>query len=191
MTSLAKIPSASHPLTVYRGVKLNLSAEYSKGSIVTWWGFSSCTTSVDVLSNKQFLGQTGTRTLFNIECQSAKSIKQFSIFPEEEEVLLPPARQFQVTGCLNSGNNLHIIQLKEIQPKFPLINPVPQPLTVLPKSAQLSPPVEQPPKTLKPPKCNDQNLQKYINALYSDPVNISLQITVSSEKVIYCRKYLL
>jgi hypothetical protein len=172
MTSLAKIPSDSHRITVFRGVKLDLSAQYSKGSTVTWWGFSLCTTSADVLTNDQFLGQTGTRTLFNIECHSAKNIKQFSLFPEEEEVLLPPARQFQVTGCLNSGNDLHIIQLKEIQPVFPLINPVPQPPTVL-------------------PKCKDPHLQEYINALYSDPVNISLKITVSFEKVIYCQKYLL
>jgi hypothetical protein len=185
MTSLAKIPSDSHHLTVFRGVKLNLSAEYSKGSIVTWWGFSSCTTSVDVLSNEQYLGQTGTRTLFTIECHSAKSIKPFSFYPEEEEVLLPPARQFQVTGCLNSGNDLHIITLKEIQPKFPLINPVPQPSAVLPESKQPSPPVQQ------PPKCNDPNLQEYIDALYSDPVNISVKVTVSFENVIYCQKYLL
>jgi hypothetical protein len=185
MTSLAKIPSDSERLTVFRGVKLNLSAQYSKGSTVTWWRFSSCSTSVDVLSNEQFFGQTGTRTLFNIECHSAKSIRQFSLFPEEEEVLLPPARQFQVIGCLNLGNDLHFIQLKEIQPEFPLINPVAQPSTVLPRSAQLSPPVEQ------PPKCNDPNLQKYIDALYSDPVNVSLKIIVSFKKVIYCRKYLL
>jgi hypothetical protein len=191
MTSLAKIPSDSQRLIVYRGVKLNLSAQYSKGSTVTWWGFSSCTTSVHVLSNDQFLGQTGTRTLFNIECHSAKIVKQFSLFPEEEEVLLPPARQFRVMGCLHSGNDLHIIQLKEIQPKFPLINPVPQPSTILPKSTQPSPPVQQPQKTFKPTKCNDPNLQEFINALYSDPVNISLKITVSFEKVIYCQKYLL
>ena len=188
MTSLAKIPSDSHRLTVYRGVKLDLSAQYPKGSTVTWWGFSSCTTCVDVLSNEQFLGQTGIRTLFNIECHSAKSIKQYSLFPETEEVLLPPARQFQVVGCLNSGNGLHIIQLKEIQPKFPLINPVPQPSTIvlkpkLPKpSIQPSPSVQQSSNTSKPPKCKDPNLQKYIDALYSDPVILSLTATVSFEK---------
>jgi hypothetical protein len=167
---------------------LNLSAQYSKGSTVTWWGFSSCSTSVDVLSNEQFLGQTGTRTLFNIECHSAKSIKKFSLFPEEEEILLPPARQFQVTGCLNSGNDLHIITLKEIQPKFPLINPVPQPSAVLPKSKQPSPSVQQPQKTFKPPKCNDPKLQKHIYALYSDPVIISLKVTISFKKVIHGQK---
>ncbi|CAF3923814.1 unnamed protein product [Adineta steineri] len=127
MTSLAKLPSDSNRLTVYRGVKLDLSAQYPKGNTVTWWGFSSCTTSIGVLSNEQYLGRSGTRTLFTIDCSSAKSLKDYSLFPKEEEILLPPARQFQVIDSLNSGNELHIIQLKEIQPKFPLINPVPQP----------------------------------------------------------------
>ncbi|CAF4212129.1 unnamed protein product, partial [Adineta steineri] len=123
----AKLTSDSNRLTVYRGVKLDLSAQYEKGSTVTWWGFSSCTTSIHVLSNKQYLGQSGTRTLFAIDCSTAKSIQKYSFFPVEEEVLLPPARQFQVKASLNSGNDLHIIQLKELEPKFPLINPVPQP----------------------------------------------------------------
>jgi hypothetical protein len=56
MTSLAKIPSDSNRLTVFRGVKLDLSSQYPQGSTVTWWGFSSCTTSVGVLSNERFLG---------------------------------------------------------------------------------------------------------------------------------------
>ena len=187
MTSLAKLPSDSNRLTVYRGVKLDLSAQYPKGSTVTWWGFSSCTTSVDVLNNEQFLGQSGTRTLFTIECHSAKSIKQYSFYPEEEEVLLPPARQFQVMGCLNQGNGLHIIQLKEIQPKFPLINPVPQPSTISSKPKQKSistppSPVKQVPKTFAPPKCDNPELQKHIDALYSDPVIVSLKAISSLQK---------
>ncbi|CAF1163286.1 unnamed protein product [Adineta steineri] len=160
MTSLAKLPSDSDQLTVYRGVKLDLSTQYQKGSTVTWWGFSSCTRSIDVLDNEKYLGQSGTRTLFIIDCSSAKSIKQYSLFPEEEEeVLLPPARQFQVIDSRNSANGLHIIQLKEIQPEFPLINPVPQSSTL-----------QDPPIPVKPPKCNDPNLQKYIDAMYLDQV---------------------
>jgi hypothetical protein len=184
MTSLAKLPSESQRLTVYRGLKLDLRAQYSSGSTVTWWGFSSCTTSIGVLSDERFLGRSGTRTLFTIDCHSAKSIKQFSFYPEEEEVLLPPARQFQIIGCLNESSGLHIIQLKEIQPKFPLINPVPQPPTLPPKPKQqsISPPppsVEKVPKTLTPPKCGNPQLQKHIDALYSDPVILSLKAIFS------------
>ncbi|CAF1279078.1 unnamed protein product [Adineta steineri] len=161
MTSLAKLTSDSNRLTVYRGVKLDLSAQYEKGSTVTWWGFSSCTTSIDVLSNKQYLGQSGTRTLFNIDCSSAKSIKQYSLFPEDEEVLLPPARQFHVIDSLNAGNGLHIINLKEIKPKFPLINPVPSPL--------------------KLPKCNNPNLQKHIDAMCLDQVILTFKHTLPQQ----------
>jgi hypothetical protein len=163
MTALSKIPLDSNSRTVYRGVKQDLSKEYPKGITVTWWPFSSCTTTVDVLENDNFLGQNGTRTLFAIECESAKSIKQFSFYSKEEEVLLPPARQFQVMACLNQGNGLHIIQLREIQPKFPLINPVPQHSTTLSKSKQKS-------IGPSPSKCGDPELQKHIDSLYSDPV---------------------
>jgi hypothetical protein len=185
MTALIKLPSDYNRLTVYRGVKLDLTAQYPKGQTVTWWGFSSCTMSVDVLNNEQFLGQNGTRTLFTIHCHSAKSIQQFSFYPEEEEVLLPPARQFQVMGCLNQGNGLQIIQLKEIQPKFPLINPVqlPSNISSKPKQESISPSVQPKPKPnpVPPPKCDDPKLQKYIDALYSDPVIVSLK-NISSHK---------
>jgi hypothetical protein len=174
MTSLAKLPSNFQRLTVYRGVKLDLSAQYPQGSIVTWWGFSSCTTSLRILNNERFLGRTGIRTLFKIECYSAKSIKSFSFYPEEEEVLLPPARQFQVMDCLDQGDGLHIIQLKEIQPKFPLINPVQQPLPITPTPST--------PKSLISPNCGNPKLQKYIDALYLDLVIVSFKASSSSEK---------
>ena len=120
--SLSKLPSTLR--TVYRGIKKDLHASYPKGRTFVWWGFSSCTTSVDVLQMEEFLGKTGTRTMFNIECHSGKDIRRHSFFSTEEEVLLLAARQFRVVGSLDSGNGLHIIQLKEIDPPFPLLEPV-------------------------------------------------------------------
>ncbi|CAF0884792.1 unnamed protein product [Adineta steineri] len=181
MTSLAKLPAYSHPLTVYRGVNLDLSEQYPKGSTVTWWRFSSCTTSIDVLRNKKFFGQSGTRTLFTIECSTAKSIQQYSFFPVEEEVLLPPARRFQVKGCLDASNDLHIIQLIEIQSTFPLINPVPQPPVLQqiphPSVTESTPSVTETIKAFNSPIYNDPNLQKHSNAIYTDPVIIPLDQT--------------
>ncbi|CAF1248685.1 unnamed protein product [Adineta steineri] len=192
MTSLAKLSSDSNRLIVYRGVKLDLSALYLKGSTVTWWGFSSCTASVGILRNEQYLGPSGTRTLFIIDCSSAKRIKQYSLFPEDDDVLLPPARQFQVTDSIYSDGGLHMIRLKEIQPKFPLINPVPQPaphppIPTMPKATALSdppkPPMPKPtlfpdsPKPLKSPNCIDLKLQKYIDAMYLDQVIITFKHT--------------
>ncbi|CAF5065861.1 unnamed protein product, partial [Rotaria socialis] len=37
------------------------------------------------------------------------------------------ARQFKVVACLSQGKDFYMIQLKEIQPPFPLIELVPQP----------------------------------------------------------------
>jgi hypothetical protein len=81
---------------------------------------------MDVLNNEQFLGSTGTRTLFAIECDSGKDIRQHSAFQNEDEILLPPARQFQVVACLPQGKDLCIIQLKETKSPIRLIELVPE-----------------------------------------------------------------
>ena len=120
MTGLSKLRSipAQH---VFRGVKADLRSQYAKGSTHVWWGFSSCTLSASALENEQFLGKNGARTLFSITCDSGKSIINHSYFVGEEEVLLLPGREFGVVECLDMGNQLHMIQLKEIQPPFPHI----------------------------------------------------------------------
>ena len=119
ITSVSKLPATLR--IVYRGVKRDLHASYPTGSKFVWWGFSSCTTSVEVLQVGEFLGKTGTRTMFNIECYSGRDIRHHSFFPIEKEVLLLAARQFQVVGSLDSGNGFQIIQLREIEPPFPLL----------------------------------------------------------------------
>ncbi|CAF4789808.1 unnamed protein product, partial [Rotaria socialis] len=81
-------------VTAYRDVKLDLSNRYIEGETIVWWGFSSCTTSVSVLQSEQFLGMTGTRTMFTLQCQSARNIRNHSYFPAEDEVLLMAATQF-------------------------------------------------------------------------------------------------
>ncbi|CAF4720736.1 unnamed protein product, partial [Rotaria socialis] len=58
------------------------------------------------------------------QCLSARDIQNHSYFPAENEVLLMAATQFKVMGCLNQGN-LHIIQLEETTPPFPLLQAVP------------------------------------------------------------------
>ncbi|CAF4274409.1 unnamed protein product, partial [Rotaria sordida] len=53
----------------------------------------------------------------------------------EDEVLLLPARKFQVKSCLDSGNGLHIVQLEEMTPDYDLLEPVPVPdPVVIPKN---------------------------------------------------------
>jgi hypothetical protein len=120
ITALSKLPS-SH-CTIYRGIRGNFSDRYNNGRTFVWWGFSSCTNSLSVLENDQFVGKSGTRTIFAIECYSAKDIRKHSYFGNEGELLLLPARQFDVIGSFSPASGLQIIQVKEIEPPFPLIS---------------------------------------------------------------------
>ena len=130
LTALARLPSERR--AVFRGVRLDLHDQYPMGSNCIWWSFSSCTSSVGVLESESFFGQKGTRTLFHINCLTAKDIKNHSFMQHEDEILLLPARELAVTSVLNSGNGLHIIQLEEIEPQFPLLEPVSLPTPTLP-----------------------------------------------------------
>ena len=123
-TGLSKLPSTGHQ-TIYRGVKLDLRNEYEQGKRVVWWGFSSCTKDAAVLENEQFFGKSGTRTLFAIESDTGKNIREHSFYPDEDEILLLPGREFQVMGSLDKGNQLTIIQLKEVEARFPTIASLP------------------------------------------------------------------
>lgn len=108
--ALFQLPSISK--TVYRGVKLDLRNDYPIGKIFPWWGFSSCTGSLNTLQSESFLGKNGTRTMFTIESYSAKDVQRHSYFPQEDEYLILPATQFKVVSCLDQ-NDLYVVQLKE------------------------------------------------------------------------------
>ncbi|CAF1548404.1 unnamed protein product [Adineta ricciae] len=60
LNALFRLPALN--TIVFRGVKLHMNENYIRGEIVHWWGFSSCTISLDVLNSDQFLGRTGDRT---------------------------------------------------------------------------------------------------------------------------------
>ncbi|CAF1242158.1 unnamed protein product [Didymodactylos carnosus] len=119
LTALYKLPSVK--CVVWRGIKTDLSDEYLKVKPFVWWGMSSCTDSLEIMESEQFLGKTGTRTLFNIECENGKIIKPHSYYKAENEILLLPATQFKVLGKTNAGNGLHIVHVREILPPYVLL----------------------------------------------------------------------
>ena len=119
LTALAQIPCSRR--AVHRGIKLDLSKNYPKGKEFVWWGFASCTSSVEALKSEQFVGKTGERTLFSIDCASCKDISRHSYFQSEVEILLPAARQFVVTFCSEVADGLHMIRLKETKSPVTLI----------------------------------------------------------------------
>jgi hypothetical protein len=123
LTAIARLPTTASRI-IYRGIKLDLSSNYSVHDTIVWWSFTSCTVSINVLKSELFLGKTGGRTMFAIETDSGIDIRKHSFFKIEDEVLLLPARQFKIQGCLDQGDGFHVIQLKEIQPPVPLLQPV-------------------------------------------------------------------
>lgn len=123
LTALSRLQSSRQFL--FRGVKADLHQDYSQDKIVTWWGFSSCTMKVDVLNT--FLGNTGPRTMFTIDCSSGKNISCFSYFPEESEVLLLPETQFKVISSLNQPDGLWVVQLEEIRSPLSIPGPIDKP----------------------------------------------------------------
>ena len=122
LTALAKLPSNPHQ-TVWRGVRKDHSAEYSPGSEVTWWAFSSCTASLSVLESDLYLGNTGTRTLFSIEAINTRTVRSHSHFTAEDEILLLPGTFFEVKSRLNPAPDLYIIHLLQKVPPHVLLEP--------------------------------------------------------------------
>ncbi|CAF2891128.1 unnamed protein product [Rotaria sp. Silwood2] len=120
LTALAKIPCVP-PLTVWRGVTKNLSGEFPPGTLVTWWSFSSCTTSLTVLENNMYLGYTGDRTLFSVEVINGRIICPHSHFITEAEILLLPGTHMVVQSQLNPAPDLYIVHLKQIIPEETLL----------------------------------------------------------------------
>ncbi|CAF0836644.1 unnamed protein product [Didymodactylos carnosus] len=117
-TALWKLPSRRQ--TVYRGIDKDLNKEYELNKTYTWWGFSSTTETP--AQTQMFLGKSGkTRTLFNIDCLHGKMIIDHSFFRNEKEILLLPAVQFEVVSKLNPSPDIYIIHLKEVIPKFELL----------------------------------------------------------------------
>ena len=83
-----------------------------------WWAFSSCTSTIQVLKKPQFLGRTGLRTVFAIECK--KYSTSFDVSQYENEILLMPATQLEVIGQYHPSPDVYMIQMKETESLFPL-----------------------------------------------------------------------
>ncbi|CAF3341138.1 unnamed protein product [Rotaria sp. Silwood2] len=115
LTALAKLPVAPRQ-TVWRGLHLDLSKDYLPGDKITWWAFSSCTTSLNVLESNLYLGNVGTRTLFSIEAINGRTIRAHSHFTTEDEILLLPGTYLEVKSQLNPAPDLYIVYLQQKVP---------------------------------------------------------------------------
>ena len=93
-TALKKLPSV--PMSLWRGVNVDISNNFKEGEEVTWWSFSSCSSSVKVV--KQF-PWISVATLFMIEAKNGKSISIYSSYAGEHEVILGLGTRLRVTGA--------------------------------------------------------------------------------------------
>jgi hypothetical protein len=97
---------------------------YEKPNKLVWWGFSSCTTDMKPLEN--FLGVAqgpsykGPKCLFNIHSSNAICLRDFSVYPTENEVLLFPGVYLEAKNQLTIGH-ITIIELQEIPPRVSLV----------------------------------------------------------------------
>ncbi|MGW7316384.1 ADP-ribosyltransferase domain-containing protein [Streptomyces sp. NPDC054865] len=110
-SAVSHLPARTESL--WRGVSLDLRAQYPLGRTVTWWGVSSCTSKLGVA--RAFLGSRGKRTLFEVTPVRAVGIRRFSAFTDEEEFILSPGTQFKVTGVTTERGGLCTVKLTELE----------------------------------------------------------------------------
>lgn len=110
LSALAKLPASPRPL--YRGVHRDLRGEYTTGKTITWWGVSSCTPRLEIA--QQFLGGAGRRVLFEVHAHRAVSIRAFSAYAQEDELVLAPGTQLRVEQVVDRGGGLTAITLREL-----------------------------------------------------------------------------
>ncbi|MFB0629625.1 ADP-ribosyltransferase domain-containing protein [Streptomyces sp. AB3(2024)] len=109
-SAVSRLPVRTEPL--WRGVSLDLRAQYPLGRTVTWWGVSSCTPELGVA--RAFLGGRGKRTLFEVVPLRAVGIREFSAFTAEEEFILSPGTQLKVTDVRTERGGLCTVRLTEL-----------------------------------------------------------------------------
>ncbi|MCX2184155.1 uracil-DNA glycosylase [Streptomyces sp. SKN60] len=109
-SAVSGLPARTEPL--WRGVGLDLRRQYPLGSTVTWWGVSSCTSELSVA--RAFLGSRGKRTLFEVTPARAVGIRSFSAFTGEEEYILAPGTQLEVTDVTTERGGLCTVKLTEV-----------------------------------------------------------------------------
>ncbi len=117
LTALYKLPPLKK--TIWRAILGNVDNQYKRYKI--WWGFSSCTDSQKMA--EQFVGNSGERTVFKINCTKGRCIGSHSYFREEKEILLMPGTYLEVLNKWTNADGLHMIELQELEPPHQLITP--------------------------------------------------------------------
>lgn len=104
---------------LYRGANVHLRG-YVQGRKITWRQFSSC--SCHLRAQEEFVGVSGERTIVHVELVTnrARRVGQFSMRPNDIEVVLPPNTRLEVITTVDFEDGLRVIHLKEL----PLASPI-------------------------------------------------------------------
>lgn len=99
-------------VTLWRGISVDLSGQYTVGSTITWWGVSSCTSDQQVARN--FMnGCGGDCSFLTIDTKTAVDISQITFYSNEKESLLLPGTQLLVKSVKKVGKVAEI-HLEEV-----------------------------------------------------------------------------
>ncbi|CAF1022952.1 unnamed protein product [Adineta steineri] len=91
-TALDKLPTIKD--SVWRGIPLDIGKNFTKDQVLTWWTVNSCSSSVKVIKN--FLGNNKSSTLFLIEIINGKKVSGYTVYQDEDEIILKIGTQFRV-----------------------------------------------------------------------------------------------
>eukprot|EP00669_Euglena_mutabilis_P002590 TRINITY_DN13254_c0_g1_i1.p1 TRINITY_DN13254_c0_g1~~TRINITY_DN13254_c0_g1_i1.p1 ORF type:complete len:352 (-),score=116.46 TRINITY_DN13254_c0_g1_i1:193-1248(-) len=101
LEAMGRLPEQARQL--WRGVGADLYDQYAVGSVITWWGVSSCTSDLDVA--KGFMnGCGGKKTLLTVHAKRACDISTITFYSHEKENLLAPGTQLKVLQSSKKGD---------------------------------------------------------------------------------------
>lgn len=109
-SALSKLPTVR--ACVWRGVSFDVSELYQKNQIVTWWNVSSCSLSVRVV--EAFLKSNDSATLFMIEAVHGGNMSGYTMYSDEEEVILHMSTRLRVKDNALKYGTLSVVHLVEV-----------------------------------------------------------------------------
>eukprot|EP00759_Apiculatamorpha_spiralis_P015855 PhF_6_TR2235/c3_g9_i1/m.3774 len=112
LRALKKLPKHNlRQSQLYRGIDVDLREQYRGAEFIRWHAFSSTTASASMV--KKFINSSSTfintsiakptGTIFLVRSHFGSHIKDFSAFPVENEVLLPPNTLLRISGAISES----------------------------------------------------------------------------------------
>lgn len=116
LESMKRLPKAN-VMVVFRGYQVaveDLGPNFEEDAECVMAGFTSAATDIGVMED--FVGDEGPRTLVTMKLiNKPRSFRDFSMFPAEAEVVLPPGATFKVESHFNAGHGLTLVSMQQVE----------------------------------------------------------------------------